>query len=38
MLTKDAPYQEINKNVAVEISSSYIFNRTDSVSLNVYYN
>ena len=38
MLTKDAPYQEINENVAVEIPSSYIFNRADSVSLNVYYN
>ncbi len=37
-LTKDNPYKEINENLAIEISADYVFNRTNNISLNVYYN
>lgn len=37
-LSLDNSYIILNDNLAVEVSAKYVFNRTDSVSLNVYYN
>lgn len=37
-LTKEMSYEEINENIAVEISDKYVFDKDNSVSLNIYYN
>lgn len=38
ILTKDSPSKEINSDLAVEISSNYVFKSSGSLSLNVYFN
>lgn len=37
-LSMGSPFKEINENVAVEIADSYVFDYSNKVSLNVYFN
>lgn len=38
VLDKDKPFAYVNDNLAIEVSSAYQFDRSNTLSLNVYYN
>ena len=37
-LNKSNAYYKPNSNIAIEVSASYVFNSSSSISLNTYYN